>query len=335
MAVINRSIRSASGGGSFNIENVKINEETQKLDITSTKENGTFDKKTPIAEVSLDGKKIPVVNGRYNIVPTISEDGNTQILDIADWNYSDSKLPEFDTTFANNTPEQISAVSAEIAKNNYTSQQVAEIYGWNIGDKTSIALTSGETIEMQILGFNHDNLSDGTGKAGITLQMVNCIATTYQMNTTATNEGGYAASQIKTNVLPTLKNLLPPEWQAIIKFVDKKSANGGSTNYTKTLTLSEDLFLLSEIEVSSSVMYAQDGENEGTIYEYYVGKDDSSRIKMYDYDADGSPEKTVSWWLRSCTKTSLDDIVCVRITGGFSGSYSVTTKRGISFGFCI
>ena len=118
MVVINRSLRSAGGsGGSFNIESVILDEETQKLSIVSTKENTTVDKETPVTQVSLDGRKLPVVNGRYNIVSTMSEDGKSQILDITDWNYSN--LPNFDEVFGNNTPEQISAISAEIVKNGY------------------------------------------------------------------------------------------------------------------------------------------------------------------------------------------------------------------------
>lgn len=44
---------------------------------------------------------------------------------------------------------------------------------------------------MQIIGYNHDDKSDGSSKAGITFQMKNCLATTYLMNSTRTNAGGY------------------------------------------------------------------------------------------------------------------------------------------------
>jgi hypothetical protein len=35
---------------------------------------------------------------------------------------------------------------------------------------------------MRIIGFNHDDLSDGSGKAGITLGMTHCLNTKYKMN---------------------------------------------------------------------------------------------------------------------------------------------------------
>ena len=61
---------------------------------------------------------------------------------------------------------------------------------WKVGDEKKIALTSGETITMVILGFDHDNLTGG-GKAGITLGMKNALATAYVMNDSSTNAGGW------------------------------------------------------------------------------------------------------------------------------------------------
>ena len=165
----------------------------------------------------LKGKKINIprtikTGGLYNIevIDRYDDDGKKyQTLDITDWDYS--PRPKFDPVFGNNTPAQISVVSDEISKNNYTSAQVAEIYGWNIGDTITISLSTGENIEMRIIGINHDDKSDGSGKASITLEMTNCLATKYSMNSSNTNTGGYAASIMKTQTLPTIKALLPQE----------------------------------------------------------------------------------------------------------------------------
>lgn len=272
-------------------------------------------------------------NGEYNIESIIEADG-TQTLKITDWDYVPK--PKFDRVFANNTPAQIDAVSKEIASNGYTSAQVAEIYGWNLGDTIPITLTSGEVIEMQIIGYNHDfinNEPDTT--AGITLQMKDCLATRYGMNSTGgTNAGGYAASKLKTKTLPTLKALLPQEWQDVIKLVDKKSANGGSTKYSETLTLSEDLFLFAEIEIFGTTSYAQDGANEGSVYEYWNGKAAVDRIKKYDTVADGVADTATIWWLRSAKSTSTTNF-CVVDTDGNILSTNAGNPRGVAFGFCI
>ena len=238
------------------------------------------------------------------------------------------------SVFGENSPATIAQVSETIAANNMTSEQVYNTYGWSVGDTHDITLTSGEVIQVRILGFNHDTKSDGSGKAGITLQMVECLATRYPMNSSNTNAGGYAASVMKTSTLPTIKALLPQEWQDVIKLVDKKSANGGSTNYSETLTLSEDIFLLAEIEVFGTTTYAQDGANEGSVYEYWNGKAAADRIKKYDTDADGVADAATYWWLRSSGYNSANLFCNVSTSGNASGS-GASSSRGVAFGFCI
>ena len=94
---------------------------------------------------------------------------------------------------------------------------------WKVGDEKKIAPTSGETITMVILGFDHDNLTGG-GKAGITLGMKNALATAYVMNDSSTNAGGWKQSKMRTSTMETLYGLLPDEVKAVIKPVDKVTA---------------------------------------------------------------------------------------------------------------
>lgn len=241
----------------------------------------------------------------------------------------------FDRVFGNNTPDVISAVSAEISANNMTSAQVAETYGWNIGDTIDITLTTNEVITMRIVGFNHDNKSGGSGKAGVTLEMVNCLATLYEVNKTATNAGGWKSSRLRNTTLPTIKGTLPTEWQNIIKLVDKKSANGGSSNFSAVVTTSDELFLLSQIELfgpDPQYSQAQNNTEEGVVYEYWNGKINNERAKKYDKNADGIPETSVDWWLRSSAKGST-----IQFCNSFGppNASSATNLRGISFAFCV
>lgn len=264
----------------------------------------------------------------------VSQIGNFGFFKLAVESSSGGGELTFSRTFSENTPEQISAVSALISANNMTSAQVAETYGWNMGDTISYQLTNGENIEMRIIGFNHDDKSDGSGKAGITLGMTHCLATLYPMNNTATNAGGYASSVMKTSTLPTIKLTLPQEWQNVIKFVNKKSANGGNVNYSETLTLSEDLFLFAEIEIFGTTSNAQDGANEGSVYEYWNDKTAADRIKKYDTNADGVADTTTAWCLRSARSTRNGNFCWVNANGG-STSGLANYSRGVSFAFCI
>lgn len=235
--------------------------------------------------------------------------------------------------FAEADTQMISNIADQIAASNMTSAEVESNYGWKLGDKTTITLTTGENIEMQIIGFNHDDKSDGSGKAGITLQMVNCLKTEYYMNSSYTNAGGYVASVMRTVSLPSIKSTIPQEWQNIIKFVDKKSANGGGTNYSGIVTSSEDLFLLSEIEVFGSEYLSQNGMEEGRVYDYWRGKSDEDRIKLYAPPNASSPTSKGQWWLRSSGLAQ--NYFCLVNTSGKNNSTGAATKYKVSFAFCV
>lgn len=246
--------------------------------------------------------------------------------------YLEQIVVKIDPVFGNNSPEVISAVGDEIATKGYTSSQVEEIYGWKLGDTVSYTLSTGENVEMRIIGFNHDDLSSGKGKAGITLEMTHSLRRTYAVDNTDM-VGGYPATDVKVSTMPAIKATIPQEWQDIIKPVDKKSANGGNT-YTETVTSSEELFLLSEIEVFGTVVYAMAGETEGSIYEYYVGKTDAGRVKYRDTGGDYIPDKPGIWWLRSCVY-NYKNVACYVSDTGQVGYQSCYNQGGVSFAFCV
>jgi hypothetical protein len=283
----------------------------------------------------LNGKS--VTNGKYNIESIIEADG-TQTLNITDWDYVPT--PSFDPVFANNSWTQIAQASQIIKENNYTSAQVKEIFGWDLLTDTKVDLgTDGILRKMHLLGFNHDDLSDGSGKAGIAFGTVDCEPVRYPMNDTNTNAGGYPASLMRTSTLPTIFSLLSSELQSVIKNVDKKSANGGKSNYSETVTTSENIFLFSQIEVLGTVSAAQDGANEGIQYEYYATiRTSAPRIKMYDKDADGEADTTTVWWLRSCFNSLATTFKYITTSGSISSMISpgsASNSRGVAFGFCI
>jgi hypothetical protein len=148
--------------------------------------------------------------------------------------------------------------------------------------------------------------------------------------------GGYPTTTMKLTTLPTIKSTLPQGMQNIIAKVDKKSANGGKTSFTETITSSEELFLLSEIELYGTIKYAQAGANEGSVYEYWNGKANTDRIKYYDADGDGNPEKSTTWRLRSCSNMLENVYCCVSGANGSPNTFTGTLNSvGLSFAFCI
>lgn len=237
-------------------------------------------------------------------------------------------------TFANATPKQISAISAEISANNMTSEQVKSTYGWNLGDTKTITLTTGEVIEVRIIGVNHDDKSDGSGKAGITLQMTHCMKTPAPMHS-SDKYTNWQYCTMNTTTLPNVKKTMPSEWQNIIKNVKKKQV---SSQYSDATIVNNDLFLLAEVELWGYQVTPPTsiGTKEGSQYEYW-SMPENTKIMYRDDDGDGIPETAVKWWLRSMHYASSNAKGFCAVNGDGSTGYYDYTKNNLSvcFAFCV
>ena len=199
---------------------------------------------------------------------------------------------------------------------------------FSVGDEKTIELLTGEEITLVILGFNHDDLTNG-GKAGMTIGMKNLLATTYPMNSQGTNVGGWNSSAMRTVTMPMLLSQLPTDLQNVIKQVNKK----GKINNSGGITTSADkLWLLAIVEVSGET-----GINsvEGEQYEYWKtvkdGTIDVDRRKYTD-NGFGNPG---SWWLRTPDYSTASSFH-IYDSGGDLGTAGASTKIFYtSFAFCI
>lgn len=195
---------------------------------------------------------------------------------------------------------------------------------WKVGDTKTVAV-NGVNYQFQIIGFDHDTLTtkDGTRtKAGITFQMVDCLNTTYSMNGSNTNSGGWNGSTMRTSTMATLLNQLPAALKNVLKSVNKLSGTGaGSTSGTQTTH--DKLFLLSEVEIFGTTTYSVPGE--GTQYAYY--KAGNSKVKKVNGSA-------YYWWERSPYSGNTDTFCCVTNDGNANGDYA-SNSIGVSFGFCV
>ena len=200
---------------------------------------------------------------------------------------------------------------------------------FSVGDEKTISLTTGEQVTLVILGFDHDDLTGG-GKAGMTIGMKNLLATTYRMNATATNEGGWDESEMRTSTMATLLSQLPSDLQGVIKQVNKKATAGSQS--TSITTSADKLWLLAEVEVdgTTSAGYADEGEQ----YEYWkTVKDGTVAADRIKYLSNGSGSADF-WWLRSPTVSSSSTFRCINSTGSVNANIAINT-RGVSFGFCV
>lgn len=182
-------------------------------------------------------------------------------------------------------------------------------------------LINGTNYRIDIIGKNHDDLSDGTGKAPLTFQMHDCYTTTYQMNSSNTNSGGWRDCQMRTQTMPALKALLPAEVQAGIRPVKKLTSAGNQSS--GIVTTNDDLFLLSEIEIFGSTTYSLAGE--GKQYDYY--KAGNSKVKNLSGSA-------YSWWERSPRSSYSTDFCRVFSAGSANADYA-SFLFGVPFAFCF
>ena len=193
---------------------------------------------------------------------------------------------------------------------------------WNVGDSCNMTI-NGTDYQIDIIGKNHDDYADGSGKAPLTFQMHNSYGTAYAMQSTSTNVGGWKECAMRKTHLPAILALMPAEVQSGIREVSKITLSRDTAGIPTMDTTSDKLFLLSEIEVFNSIEYSTSGE--GLQYAYY--------------GASGSTVKTLngrdtSWWLRSPMSTS-DYTFCASSVGGNQTNLRATDERGAAFAFCF
>lgn len=218
--------------------------------------------------------------------------------------------PSYDPVFANNTWEQIIAA----CHNNEVPDT------WKVADHKPMTI-NGVDYQIDIIGKNHDDYSDGSGKAPLTFQLHDCYADAKQMNSTNTNNGGWTSCAMRSTHLPAILALMPTEVQNGIREVNKLTSAG---NQSATInTTADKLFLLSEVEIFGRSTYSKSGE--GAQYDYY--KAGNSKVK----NRNGS---TFGWWERSPVGSMSLAFCFVQNTG--NAYYSLATNTfGVAFGFCF
>lgn len=197
---------------------------------------------------------------------------------------------------------------------------------WSVGDTKDVSV-SGETLTFEIVGFNHDDLADGRGKAGITFGMKNLMNNIRQMNSSATNNGSYAGSAMNTYVGTTFYNGMPEEVRNVIKSVKKVTGNGGtSSSWSGTRNDNFKTWIFSEAEVFGTKTYSVG--NEGSKYSRFTSN--ALRTKKLS-NGSGS---AIRWWLRSPRLGFYGGFCCVE-SDGTADRPDANNSYGVCVGFCV
>ena len=168
--------------------------------------------------------------------------------DPADWTLDDQK-----------------AVAEDIGKKGNSSEFYAKAKAaMDAGTEWSITLTDGKTLTYRIIGIDHDDLADGSGKAGLTFEATSKTFGKQRINANDTNVGGWKVSELRGRLNSgDLWSLLPTDFTGKIRPVTKMTDNqGGGTHGQPTATI-DKVFIISTTE------FFGDLHSDGVQYEYY------------------------------------------------------------------
>ncbi|MCI9039815.1 MAG: hypothetical protein HFJ29_08185 [Clostridia bacterium] len=234
--------------------------------------------------------------------------------------------------------------------------EAGETYNIKVGDIFNVQYGRVNR-RVRVLGFKHDDLVNKNvyggnhNKAGISFEFMDVIETTQPMNMSATNVGGWAATQMRkdlngyssTNDIQSgniggLGNKMSNK--DYIKQVSKTYAP--TYNSSDTRMCNDYLWLLSFAEITSSKREDTAAgftiAKEGNEYQWYKQNEGVFKTRSLKYDGGAS----VIWWLRSPfmgNDTIKSTHFCYVNNGDFSsGSWASANDRFIGFGvpgFCI
>ena len=236
---------------------------------------------------------------------------------------------------------------------------------WSIGDRKAVTLNgtvgkislSNVTTYAFIIGFNHNASVEGTNRIHFQLAKTalsggtdvclcdssynSTVSTTgyFSMNSNLTNSGGWASSQMRTNICGTSLSsysgtiiaVIPAALRAVLKSVTKYTDNtgGGSTAASAVTATTDYFFLLSEFEVFGKTSNGNTNEkNKQAQYAYYSAG--NSKIK---YKHNGT-STAAYWWLRSPFANNSGSFVIVN-TSGTVGKNGANNSLGLAPGFCV
>ena len=306
--IFNTAYHKKSGGIEFTGITVKTPPTT-----TEFKVGAAIDISGMVLEATYSNGATRELTTGFTYSPTVAAKGDTEIT---------ISFTELGVTATTTQAISVISISAVFAENDWASiiaacQNKEVPATWSVGDSCNMTINN-RTYAIDIIGKNHDDYADGSGKAPLTFQMHTCYATQYKMNNDGSNSGGWAGCVLRSSgAFKTIKSKMPAEVVAAMKAVTKKTAASGSSS---TISTTEDtMFLLSELEVQGARTHSYAGE--GTQYDYY--KTAANRDK-----------NDTSWWLRS-PRASSTTCFCATRYDGTADWIVASNTAGVAAAWCF
>lgn len=279
---------------------------------------------------------------------TISVGSKSTTVNVDEVKLYEVTLITVDTTLNNNSWDIIRKVADMGQASNY----------WKVGDRKAVVLNgtvgilelSNYTTYCFILGFNHNAELEGNntihfqfGKTALSGGKDICLCDErynntgggFRMNSSRTNVGGWADSEMRSNNCGGFRRYVIPELlRSNIKSINKYTDNtgdGSSHAWTANdVTATEDyFFLLSRFEVFGDSHNTSPYENDKQKqYSYYSAGNSKQK---YRHD---NISNAARWWLRSPVNNSIG-FAAVSTSGGTSDNLESILSYGFASAFCV
>ena len=215
-----------------------------------------------------------------------------------------------------------------------TAVKENNISKYNVGDTKEIDMGDYGTHTVRIANTSTPDECNTDGfsqtACGFVLEFTNII-TTYNMNTTATNVGGFPSSNMYTFINNDIYNSLPTELQNVI--INTKTISGHGSGETTNFTSTNKLYLLTPKEVYTNFSNSYDTSKDLTrALDYYTAKGVTNGNCSEVIKKNGST--ATAWWFRTAYSYSNNGFYYANANGDwYSGS--ATNAYGVSPAFRI
>ena len=207
-------------------------------------------------------------------------------------------------------------------------ETAGDFSGINVGDYKDIMLTNGEKVRMEVAGINTRKGYATNNNNCIHWISRDCLATTYKMNETNTNTGGFPASTLKTTLNTTIYNMLPADVKAVIKTNKRLCSKKGSWDWQED----QKLWLPSEVEVWGFNSWSEVGYGNGNAVQFEIFRGSLAHINKGLGFGKAEQGSRSNWWCESPDASSTT-YFCNVSSDGHPDSYSASTPLGVPLCF--
>ncbi len=202
----------------------------------------------------------------------------------------------------------------------------------------TVTLTTGQSVEVQICGFYHDDRADADGKTGITFIFAEPVSIRV-FNNSRTNLHGWEGSALRAYVVDDVVQQFPADLRAVVVPALKQTNNRGSSKISDSVSQTCDyafLFSLRELygeigsySVEQNAILNLEGEQYQLFRDRRVSEVSQNPLLERQYRTG-----TRNWWTRSASSDSATSFHVVS-DDGIATQGDANFHYAVVPGFCL